>query len=645
MKRQQRRQAERDEQHNRLSAQRAQELDRFRPLPKLPHDHKPMLVRFSEQDVADIRRVLRDAGVIDDLDDHLHSHPGKPSRLTSEALLVAALLWIGVTSNYHRKGTTMGLAGLPIHDAEEWGFVSADGWDHATYKVVAEQQKRLEDNLREGWDTRDGRRDMKWISGRLLAASIPKKERQRMKAIDIDSTDNETYALTKEFTKEKELRERDAKRNGTRAEKFDPDKTLAQDPLVQHHEAMLEDPDLEEASLPVPGAPSHKIGEMGPDGRYNRSHDPDARPGRRSGTGSRNPGMFLGYDAHLAMAIPKATWYGDPTGIAIGDDIDPYITAVVTAPAATNPGPLGFELLEQSLKIGENIEETILDRAYTRKKSSFVEPAHKLRIDVVMDQPINAVETATEVYIGKQREPVIDHCGTFLHKFTPTHLWTPPSDLKGRDLEEWYAQRFETYAWRMNGWLDDGGKQFVCPQCLGYFTSAAKTTMKPSARAKRSARRNRTTPAGSVPRVDAKGATSCCSGFAKADCSLLGNSQKAPFGTRAQRKSYRRRVQVETRLSVLKRNRALTRGWCKALGLAANSLGFLLHAVLHNIELARAARARRRELREQRRKTKLAATGTHDGDAHATEAPSDTELDDDSDPIGDQAPRPPPRHS
>ncbi len=336
---------------------------------------------------------------------------------------------------------------------------------------------------------------------------------------------------------------------------------------------------------------------------------------------------------------------GRSPGLDGHDHIDPYITAVSTAPAATNQGPIARELLEQSLEIGENIKEAILDRAYTPKKSSFVEPAHKLRIDVVMDQSVTAVKTAKQVYIGKQREPVIDHCGTFLHKFTPQHLWTPPEGLTGRELEEWYARRFETYAWRMNSWLDDGGKQFVCPQCVGRFTSAAKTTMKPSARAKRSARHNRTTPPGSVPRVDAKGATSCCSGFAKADCCLLGNSQKAPFGTRAHRKSYRRRLRVETRVSVFKRDEALNRGWRQALGLAANSLGFLLLAVWHNIELAQAAREKRHELREQRRKAKLAATGTHDGDAHAAEAPSDTELDDDSDSTGDQTPRPPPRRS
>lgn len=642
MKRQQRRRVERTEQRSQLSAQRAQRLDRARPIPKLPNDLKPMLVRYSPQDTADVRRVLRNAGVIVDLDDHLHNHPGAVSKVTCEPLLAAALLDLGNTGKYHRKGTTMGLAGFPMRDSEEWGFVGPNGWDQATYRVAAEQQKRLEDALREGWDTKDGRRDMTWLAGRLLGASIPRRMRRQIRAIAVDSTDNESYALTKEFTKEKELRARDAQRKGANSKKFDPDKVLGHDPMVQYIESALEDPDAEEPSLPAPDAPSHKIGELGPDGRYNRSHDPDARPGRRSGKGSRESGPFLGYDAHLAVAVPKATWYGDPRHIAIGEGVDPYITAVATRSAGTNPGPAGWELLEQSLNIGEDIAEVLADRAYTTKKSSFVEPAHRLRIDVVMDQPITTVRTADPVYLGKQREPAIDHCGTFLHKFTDPELWKPPEDLNDHEREKWYAERYDTYAWRMNDWLRDGGKQLMCAQCLGKFTSDAKTTMKPSAGAKRSARSPRTTPPGTVPRVDAKGAATCCSGFAKADCCILGNSQKAPFGTRSHRKSYKRRLQVETRIGVLRRQGALSRGWCKAMRLGPNSLGFILLAVWHNIELAREARAKRREQREQRRQAKLAATGTLDGDAGTGEAPPDNESSNDGDGIEDQPARPPP---
>lgn len=642
MKRQQRRQAARTKQRSRLSAQRARQLDRSRPMPKLPNDLKPMLVRYSDQDTADIRRVLRNADVVGDLDDHLHNHPGEVSKVTAEPLLTAALLTLGNTGKYHRKMTTMGLAGLPMRDSEEWGFVGPNGWDLSAYRAVADQQKRLEDALGEGWDTTDGRRDMAWFACRLLGESIPRRIRRQIPAIAVDSTDNEAYALTKEFTKEKELRARDAERKGVRLEKFDPEKALAQDPLVQYNEAVQRRSNVKEPSLPVPDAPSHKIGERGADGRYNRSHDHDARPGKRSGTGSREPGLFLGFDAHLAVAVPKATWYGDPRDIAIGADIDPYITAVAMRSAGTNPGPPGQELLERSLTNSENIEEVLGDRAYSTKKSSMVEWAHKNRIDFVMDQPITIVRTAKTVYLGRQREPVIDHCGTFLHKFTDPKLWTPPNGQNDREREEWFAERFETYAWRMNDWLKDGGKQFMCAQCLGYFTSAAKTTMKPSARAKRSARSRRTTTPGSVPRVDAKGATSCCSGFAKADCCILGNSQKAPYGTRSHRKSYLRRLRVETRISVLKRNGALSRKWCQAMGLAANSLGFILLAVWHNIELAREARAKRREQREERRKAKLAATGTLDGDADTAEAPPDTESGQDGDATEDEPARPPP---
>ena len=76
--------------------------------------------------------------------------------------------------------------------------------------------------------------------------------------------------------------------------------------------------------------------------------------------------------------------------------------------------------------------------------------------------------------------------------------------------------------------------------------------------------------------------------------------------------------------------------------LQANSLSFILLAVWHNIELTRTRRAIRREQREQRRKAKLAATGTQDGDEGTAEASTDTEPGNGSDDNADRPARPPP---
>ena len=197
----------------------------------------------------------------------------------------------------------------------------------------------------------------------------------------------------------------------------------------------------------------------------------------------------------------------------------------------------------------------------------------------------------------------------------------------------------------MNGRLDGGGKQVICPQCLGRFTSDAKTRTKLSAKAKRSARRNRITKApGTVPHLTApKGTEFCCSGFADADVCILGNSQTAPWGTPAQRKSYLRRLRAESGIGAFKLSDIFEKGWCRTFGLPANTIGATLAAVWRNIMLAREYRAKRHEQKQQRRQIKLSvAGGTQDGDAGATEAPTDAEPGNDSDEAVDPPARPPP---
>ena len=69
-------------------------------------------------------------------------------------------------------------------------------------------------------------------------------------------------------------------------------------------------------------------------------------------------------------------------------------------------------------------------------------------------------------------------------------------------------------------------------------------------------------------------------------------NQPIPFGTPAWKMAYAVRNQIENANKGLKDKNAFRLGWCRALGLAANLLGSIMHMVAYNIDLARKAQTR-----------------------------------------------------
>lgn len=159
---------------------------------------------------------------------------------------------------------------------------------------------------------------------------------------------------------------------------------------------------------------------------------------------------------------------------------------------------------------------------------------------------------------------------------------------------------------------------------------------------RRFSRRNQTP--GKIPHLtELKGATTCCSGYANADCSILSNSQSVPFGTPAYQASHGRRQRIESINSSVRSRNNFKTGWCRTFGLVPNTIASILAAVWRNIEITREQRAIEREQAAERRQVKLAATGgAQDGDPGADEASTDAEPGDDNGDEAERIARPPP---
>ena len=76
----------------------------------------------------------------------------------------------------------------------------------------------------------------------------------------------------------------------------------------------------------------------------------------------------------------------------------------------------------------------------------------------------------------------------------------------------------------------------------------------------------------------------CCLGLASVSLALLDSFQRIPYGTLAWKQSYGRRNIIEKSNAMLKDKGGLDAGWCRAFGLAAQTIGALALAVVHNLK-------------------------------------------------------------
>ena len=500
------------------------------PIWSVPRQTKPVL------------DVIRESGLLPELEKRLSGHPGKQSRLSIGALLLGIILAAGLKNSYRRADICAVLNGLDAKVGYELGLWSPEDIRPIAYDAVRKQIKRLEDGLDEGWTGRDGTpRDLAWFCHTFIAATIPHKYRQMIEAISLDSTVSPTWAITHDYRKEK-------------------------DALAEYQLESLETPDLPEPELPAPTtSQTRKVGKRGPDGRIQRSKDFAARPTYKSATSNEPAHIVVGYDVHLATAVRSVTWTGDPNKVAFGPAPPAFITSISVAPGATNPGPIGVGIVEQSLRIAPRLGEVVLDRGYSTKREKFVRPLHALGINVVMDYTSTDIDHPKLIKVGRKGQRLLASCGDLFSPWLPEDKQIPPENAD----PDWYADR-ALWRWKPNQNLQNGGKQFLCPQCAGKVATTAKTRITRA-------------PNSDGPFLSIEDEY-CCLGLASVSLALLDSFQRIPYGTLAWKQSYGRRNIIEKSNAMLKDKGGLQAGWCRAFGLAAHTIGALALAVVHNLK-------------------------------------------------------------
>ena len=477
----------------------------------------------------------------------LGAHPGPKSRLNVEALLVAVLLAAEEKKNYLRSDICAVINGFDAQVAYTLGLCDEQTRRPVSYHTTQKQLRRLERAVGDEWTSPCGqKRDLAWLTSTLLVATIPRAQRRSITAVALDSTFVETWAVTRDFTP---------------------------DAVARHRLAAREIPDLPE---PEPQRPdgSGAVGATGADGRLIRSADPDARPGYHSATSKRVAGLGLGYDFHVAVAVRGAHWSGEPTWLALGDRTPAYICALAFVPASTNPGPVGREAIEDTIRHAPNLREVVADLGYTLKRDSFVRNLRERGLDVVMEYPSTEVARRKAVTAGRHQQPIINHCGTLLPSWAPQALHTPPEGADRRQRADFYDQR-SRWRYSPHQHLSGSSIQMRCPRCAGRVNTNARTR-NPRQRGRGAA----------VPYLGGVAAEHCCDGLITLTSSQLANYQNIPYSTTAWHRSYSRRNQIENANSRLRHKGALLAGTCRSLSRIPRAIAALAQAVIYNLNLS-----------------------------------------------------------
>ena len=569
---------------------------------ELPEDHP---VDGAEPQPSDEQlgrrmiRVVERSGALEHLQRRWHKRRGRKRKITVKALLVAVELTAHLCGSYRRSDVCAVLAGLHPATAAELGLVDSRGRPIIVkYKTVARSLRLLEWWLRLGWYSDDVRCDLGWITHAMVAASVPRRVRRTTTAVAVDSTPVPGWAVPRVYTRQADLNA-EAKRQLKKLTR------IAEDPDAKYRRDVVDDPDIDEPDLErrALAAAAKKLGaKIGPDGRLERGRDPDMRVGWATATAKRPAHFFVGYELTVVIACRTIAWQGNPRHYQMGPKVTHYVLAMTLTPAGTNPGPVGCEAVMKAKEIAPNIREVIADRAYTVKRETFLQPLHRLDINVVMDYPSPMVKKTDEITLGKRKHPALSHCGTILPTWTPFEQLVPPKRLTRKceteqerqqlreERQEWYADRAES-RYRTNGRSKNGRRQLKSPVNAGRFATPGKPS-----------------PAGyGVPLV-APDADSGESAKVNALVEDLDFFQDHPHGTPVWYKSYHRRSTVESVIGKLKKL-GLGIGDCQAFGLTANTLAAVAVVVVYNRRRAAAdKRKKRKKLRKRAAARRAAAT-------------------------------------
>lgn len=475
-------------------------------------------------------RVVRASGVVPIVEPLLANHPGPRSALTTEPMLVAAILCAETQSSYNRTDVCRTLAGLSGTIRSELKLPTTK---LISYSTTSKQFLRLEHLLTEA-PTVDGVQvNLPWLEDKLLGPSVPDHVRARFREIVMDATAFPTWARTYEYTPQADI---------------DPDR-------------------------PPPGV------YVGEDGKILRCADCDARTGWRTGTSFYPAGHFTGYFVTIAVAARSGQWTGNPEQFHPGDPEPAYILAVSVDPASDNPGPIGAALARTVRRRYPNVRVVKADPGYTDKYPTFSHPLHEDGFTTVSKPSKTETRRVRTVFTKRRGIVLLEHCGTFLPPWTPKRWRKPPAELTGTQLTDWYTERAKLLRYSVVDRYKDGSIRIRCPQCSGRVNTNARTRNQSTAIRRKLKR---------LPvsfHIETESGF-CCDGTVKIPPDKLDRYQRTPYGTRAWHTDYNGRNQAENVNSMLKGNGGLDKRSCRPFGLAAHTIAALAHAVVHNMQLA-----------------------------------------------------------
>ena len=534
--------------------------------------------------IPQIRRIIHSSGVCEPLDEARHDHPGVPSRLRTEALLLGGVLSAWDNSSLLLTDVTAHLASLPDDIAVEVGAVTADGEPGVAYRTVHKQQWRLLDVLHRREVSPEGEiLDVNWLERTLIPASIPAAVRDEIEAVAVDETAVPAWHVEQHKQSQakvnKQVKRIYRERNHGRA--------------------------VPEMSSPQMRAIAAEIGvPIGDDGRIERTPlNPAARKGYRTPTEKQRNEYFTGFGVHNAVATRSHILSRNKDDATLGSTVPPYITAVMTAPANTNPGPIGHELASRTKSDCPNLHHIHADQGYSRKATSFSVPLRCDGIRVHMGLPEDASDKPTVRWFNRRDNNttlVIEYRGVFYHRFTPTAVFTMDHEHRKK------------WAYVVHSREDDGSIRFRCPfSAPNQITNRALKNFKGDGSAE--------------PVKIPEGVTDCCDGICSivASPAQLARYQEPHHGTKAHTKIVGQRNTVEGTFGTTKNQGGYAPANCRLPGLEPQALNALCHAVARNVQITLTRDIAKLQEKQKQAKARKQARRSEQAARHSEQNPND----------------------
>ena len=134
-----------------------------------------------------LRSLIAESGIIQPLTALLREHPGKPSTLKVEALILSGLMSIWQDYSYLRTDGLSHLLSLPPAVQDELGMEKKNGDRGLTYRCFHKQLERLEDALMPQGEG-DNIYDTKWMECQMAKPTVPKGFLDSVEAVAVDQT-------------------------------------------------------------------------------------------------------------------------------------------------------------------------------------------------------------------------------------------------------------------------------------------------------------------------------------------------------------------------------------------------------------------------------------------------------------------------